>query len=109
MEHGSVETKGSARVVRASGEVDVVTAPLLRDRLNGAVNEGSGDVVVDLAEVTFMDSTGVAVLIGARNGLRGTDRKLLLRNPTAPVRRVLEMLALAEVLPIESEGDNPSS
>ena len=90
-------------VVAASGDIDIATSPHLRDRLNAAVDDGFGDVVIDLRDIRFMDSTGIAVLLGANKQLRDGGRQLVLRDPSEPVRRVLEMLSLDTVLPIEVE------
>ena len=52
-------------VLEVEGEIDMATAPKLRERLLAAVNDGAHRVVVDLSEVAFVDSTGLGVLIGA--------------------------------------------
>ena len=57
------------------GELDLETAPALRDALLAAVREGNGGVWVDLAKCSFMDSTGLRVIIeGARMVPEGTER-----------------------------------
>ena len=57
------------------GELDLETAPKLRDALLGAINEGNGGVWVDLARCSFMDSTGLRVIIeGARMVPEGRER-----------------------------------
>lgn len=57
------------RVVSVTGDVDLFTAPELRQRLFAAVGRGTRRVVVDLSEVTFIDSAGLGVLIGAHRRL----------------------------------------
>jgi anti-sigma B factor antagonist len=73
--------------VTIRGEVDVHTAPLLRDRLNEVLDQGEERVIVHLDAVTFMDSTGLGVLVGAHKAqataggtfeLVCSDRSLLL-------------------------------
>ncbi|MEO6885246.1 MAG: STAS domain-containing protein [Jatrophihabitantaceae bacterium] len=53
-------------VIAVSGEVDLHSAPQLRDRLNAALAERGAAVVLDLSEVGFLDSTGLGVLVAAR-------------------------------------------
>jgi anti-anti-sigma factor len=53
-----------------SGEIDLLTAPILRSRLHQAAS-GAGDLVVDLSAVTFMDCAGLEPLLEARTYLRG--------------------------------------
>jgi anti-sigma B factor antagonist len=89
------------RVVSATGELDMASAPRLRDALFDAVADHDGDVVVDLAGVTFMDSTGLGVLATAYKRLGREGRRLVIKSPTRNVRRVLEVCRLDEVLAIE--------
>jgi anti-sigma B factor antagonist len=73
--------------IRVAGEVDVATAPQLRECLHNV----DGVVVVDLTEVTFLDSTGLNVLVNARKRLLAVGGQLGLRNARAPVQRILQV------------------
>src|SRR4030081_410208 len=77
----SIETEkvGDAVVLHVAGEVDVFTAPQLREALVGAIEEGSRDVVVDLQGVDFLDSTGLGVLVAGLKRVRqyGGDLSLV--------------------------------
>jgi anti-anti-sigma factor len=57
-------------VVRLSGEVDMYTAPQLKQSMLGLIDEGAAKVVIDLSGVTFIDSTALGVLIGGVRRLR---------------------------------------
>ena len=61
-------------VIRASGELDIATAPGLRDRLNGAIESGVTRMVIDLCDVTFIDSLSLASIVGAQTRLAGRGR-----------------------------------
>jgi anti-sigma B factor antagonist len=89
-------------VVEVTGEVDLTTADNLSSSLDQAIDGGGGDVVVDLAGVVFLDSTGIAVLTRAWRRLEGTDRVLSVRHPADNVRRVLEICGLDRIIPIGS-------
>jgi anti-sigma B factor antagonist len=78
-------------VVLVSGEVDLLTAPLLEKELRDAAAQTAGDLVVDLSEVSFMDSAGMNVLVRLYTVLDREHRALVLRNTTGSVRRVLEL------------------
>jgi anti-sigma B factor antagonist len=56
-------------VISIAGELDLATAPQLKWRLVDALEAGRGAIVVDLGDVTFMDSTALGVLVGVRRGL----------------------------------------
>src|SRR5690348_18033287 len=63
----SSSEQGAVTIVHVAGEIDVYTAPLLREVLDKQVAAGRTDLVVDLEKVTFMDSTGLGVLVGRRS------------------------------------------
>ncbi len=87
-------------VLRTSGDIVLATAPRFRAALEEAVDvvertEGSEHVlVVDLRETEFMDSSGVATLIGSTEGLRKRGGAARLVSPSEPVRRMLEVTGL---------------
>src|SRR5688572_5663120 len=72
-----VSTNGDAVVVRLGGELDLSNAAVVRRGLLDAVDGAAGRVIVDLAEVEFMDSTALAALLEARARLRDRERFLL--------------------------------
>jgi anti-sigma B factor antagonist len=87
-------------VVRAEGEIDLHTAPRLRDVLRAALAGRPTRLIVDMAEVNYIDSTGLGVLIGAfkRSGDAGSE--LVLQGPVPRVLRVLELTGLHKVLAV---------
>ena len=99
---GVTVTAGEAGpVIVVSGEIDLASAPYLGDALTGAIDTGQGPVVVDLAEVTFIDSTGLGALVFAHNRLAREERQLRLRSPSARVMRVVEVSGLGQLLQVE--------
>ena len=94
---------GGIPVVAAFGEIDVATAPPLRDRLQALIAGGSPTVVVDLLGVTFLDSTALGVLVGALKRCRegGGDLPLVITEPR--LLKVFEITGLTGVFPIHSD------
>ena len=86
--------------VRLLGELDMSTAPQLRDELHRLASDGATMVTVDLSELAFVDSTGLSVLITGLKQLRQQGGEMALRSPTPGTRRVLEITGLTEVFSI---------
>src|SRR5258708_26975902 len=86
--------------VDADGEIDVYTSGLLRDRLLALVDEGHCRLVVNLKSVSFIDSTGLGVLVGVWHRLLPCDGVLALAAPTSKVRGVFDTAGLTNPLSI---------
>lgn len=99
----SVEASGEGIVVAASGELDMLTGPLLQDALLPAVADAlpGTDVRVDLAALTFCDSSGLAVLMQAGLEARTRGARLVLVSPRGPVLRVLRVSGVARLFDID--------
>jgi anti-sigma B factor antagonist len=93
-------------VVAASGEIDVATAPALRDRLADLVEAGATRLVVDLEDVDFIDSTGLGVLVGGVRRARAEDGDLRLVCTNARILKVFQATGLDEVFTIGPTVDD---
>jgi anti-sigma B factor antagonist len=91
---------GDVVVVQVAGEIDVYTAASLREKLADLIDADHTDVVVDLTGVTFMDSTGLGVLVGALKKVRGYGGRLQLVIDQEKVIKVFRITALTQVFTI---------
>jgi anti-sigma B factor antagonist len=94
----STRTIGDLVVVYVRGELDVCTNPRLRGRLAGLVNAGAQDIVIDLADVSFLGVEAVRVLVDAHQWLAERGGRLTLSSPSRMARRVFELTGAADVL-----------
>ena len=94
----------TAVVVEAHGELIVASAQDFRAALQRAVETGQPLVVVDLAHVSFLDSTGLAVVLGAQRRLPATQR-LVLANVPDRMRRMLRLAAVDAVVDVHAPGE----
>ena len=92
-------------ILTPRGEVDVLTAPQLGRRLLGLADDGKTRMVVDLSMVTFMDSTGLGVLLDALRQLTSRHGSLALVCPTERVLRPFQVSGLVGYLPIFSSRE----
>jgi anti-sigma B factor antagonist len=84
-----------------TGEIDLLTSGRVRDALMAIAQSGETSVVVDMTNVTFMDSTGLSALVGPLKRFRAQGGRITLRSPTRGVRKVLEISGLTRVFTIE--------
>ncbi len=92
-------------IVEVAGEVDMATAPQLAEAVEGA-SDPCRRVVVDLSEVTFLDSSGLNALVTSRRSLAARDVDLRVISPTDHVvRRVFEIAQLTEELGVVETFD----
>jgi anti-anti-sigma factor len=82
------------------GELDLATAPELEAQVLGKLRAADGTVVLDLRELTFMDSTGVRTLVAAHQaaGESGAELVILRPDPETPVARVIEISGIDDAL-----------
>jgi anti-anti-sigma factor len=91
----AVRSDGSGVVVTVEGEIDMATAPQLRDLLNQLLDGGSDQIVLDCRQLAFLDSSGIGVLVAARNRMGGNGT-LTLEAPQPHVRKVLEVTGVGQ-------------
>jgi anti-sigma B factor antagonist len=96
----ATRTVAEHTVLEVGGEVDVYTAPRLRERLVELVDSGVRNVVVDLGRVDFLDSTGLGVLVGALKRLRAAGGTFGLVCSKEPLLKIFRITALDQVFPI---------
>lgn len=108
LEIPDTETDGWT-VVAASGEIDVATAPALREQLTSLVEDGKSQLVVDLEEVDFIDSTGLGVLVGAIRRARAADGDLRLVCTNSRLLKVFDVTGLGAVFTIADSLDDAVS
>ena len=98
----STRTEGDRTVVVVGGEIDVYTAPKLREQLIELVSDGSYHIVVDLEKVDFLDSTGLGVLVGGLKRVRNHDGSLQLVCTQEKILKIFRITGLTKVFPIHS-------
>ena len=84
-----------------SGELDEYTAQSVRKNLDVLFETQKGfvQIVMDLSELTFMDSTGVGVLIGRYKKMREANKPIFITNPSRNAERIFKMSGLYEIMP----------
>jgi anti-anti-sigma factor len=102
LEH-TVRPQGAATVVEVSGTVDAVTAPRFAEALQGEVAAGHAQLVVDLADVTYVSSAGLRAVLAGLKAARAAGGDLRLAGAAAAVAQVFDLAGFGSIL--ESFGD----
>ena len=88
---GSASYPRDCEVLRVTGEIDVYTAPDLRERVVHLIDNGTRHLIIDLSPVTFLDSTGLGVLVGSLRRLRAHGGSLKL---VISAKRIMEIFRI---------------
>jgi anti-sigma B factor antagonist len=93
-------------ILTVAGEVDVATAPTLRERLVQLIADGNTRLTIDLTPVDFLDSTGLGVLVGTLKRIRQAEGELVLVIPQERIRRLFEITGLNKIFEIVDRVDD---
>ncbi|GIH25457.1 anti-sigma factor antagonist [Acrocarpospora phusangensis] len=94
-----------AVVVAVEGELDLFTAPFLRDEVRDAIKQDGAVLVLDLTSLSFMDSSGLSVLIEAWRLATSEGGGVTLAAPQAPVARILRTTGLDRRIKVYPDVD----
>jgi anti-sigma B factor antagonist len=106
----TAELEGNAFVVTVTGEVDMYTAPKLEEALTGVIGLGGTSVVLDLADVSFIDSTVLSILLRYQERIAGLGGQLVIVTDDRRLLRTFEITGVGQLLAIEPRlGDGVAS
>src|SRR5215212_4668502 len=91
-------TQTGAAIVRLDGRLDLVSAGEAKQRMVEAVDGGQRRLVVDMANVDFVDSSGLGAIVGVLKAARQAGGDLRIARPTSQLRSILELTMLDRVL-----------
>ena len=103
------EQRGTLTMLRVHGDVDIATAPLLKEAMVAALQNGATSLALDLSQVAYLDSIGLGVLIGARRRTAERGGTIYLIGVRANIYRVLRLLSMEQLFPLCSEADLPQA
>lgn len=101
----STREVGGRTVVAVGGEIDVYTAPKLRDTITELVAAGTYQLVIDMQAVEFLDSTGLGVLVGGLKKVRAHDGSLELVCNADRLLKIFKITGLAKVFVIHASAE----
>lgn len=93
-----VRTEGQAAIIVVRGELDLATSPELELQLRNFADTGNEQLVIDLRELEFMDSTGLSLIVKAHQRLSEEGRRLSIVRGSQQVQRLLDLTGVSERL-----------
>jgi len=92
------EDRNDHALVTASGEIDAATADTVADAVSAALADGHKRVLLDFAQVTFIDSTGLGVLVKSHRAAEAAGATFAVVHPTPQTRKLIGVLGLDQLL-----------
>lgn len=96
-------TEGTKHYIEVVGEIDAYTAPKLRAEIIPLAEQQNHIIIVDMSEVTYLDSTGLGVFVGAFKTANKHQSEVILKNMTNRVRRLFDITGLDEIFTIQQD------
>ena len=100
------EIDGQTHIIELGGEVDLYTAPEFKERMVQLIDGGKKQIVVDLSQATFIDSTTLGVLVGGVKRLRPAGGALALVCTDPNITKIFEITGLDRVFPIHGTRED---
>ena len=102
-----IKSKGEKLCAFIKGEIDHHTAPLVRDAIDDAIlmNEGAATVILDFSGVSFMDSSGVGLVMGRYRLLSSKNKKLVVENLSERDYKIMKMSGIEKLAVISQKGE----
>lgn len=97
----SYKTESGDICAELSGELDEYSAEYVRISLDDLLNQNimAKRLILDFSKVSFMDSTGIGMLLGRYNKFAKNDISLYIKNPTSYINRIFEMTGIYQIIP----------
>lgn len=104
------EVSRNQLLVRLAGELDEHTATQFRESVEARLDEdGERDLLLDLSEVTFIDSSGLGAILGRYKRISQAERRMAVAAASPQVRRILELSGLLKIIPLAGDGGRASA
>ncbi len=98
----STRREAGLGIVEAKGEIDMATAGIVRQAITDLIADGCVDLVLDLGPLTFIDSTGLGVIVGARKKAEHLGGSFVVVCTHPRILRLLDITGLSQAMPVHA-------
>jgi len=92
---------GKNVVISVKGEIDIYSAPDFKERLYQSINDVQQNIILDFSDLSYIDSMGLGILVGALKRVKEKDRNITIKNPKSTVRKLFRITGLDKAFIIE--------
>jgi anti-sigma B factor antagonist len=97
------------RMISVQGELDLFTSPELKTRINDTIDGGTRQLIVDLSDTAFLDSTGLGVLLAAFKRMRSCDGEIVIVDSRSTVLTTFKVSGVDQILTIVGSYDQANA
>ena len=97
----SVENDNQGRIITLKGEIDIYSAPDFKGSLYDAIGEGQQDIILECSDLSYIDSMGLGIMVGALKRIKEQAHEIVIRNPKSTVRKLFKITGLDKVFIME--------
>jgi len=101
----SLRNRDGVPILDVTGEIDIYTTPQFKEAVSAAIDENKPSIVINMANVTYMDSSGFGTLLSATKRLRPVDGALYLANCNDSIQRMLQITRLNTIFGVYPSED----
>ncbi|MEZ0537941.1 STAS domain-containing protein [Caldicellulosiruptoraceae bacterium PP1] len=94
-------TENNDVIIQLKGEIDIFSSPALKEKLYEVIDASSKDISINMKEVTYIDSTGLGVFVGALKKAKQKDINIILKDMKPNVKKIFKITGLDKVFPVE--------
>ncbi len=99
--------KGTTLIAKITGELDHHSADYMREKIDSELIKSSiKNMVFDFSELTFMDSSGIGVILGRYKNIKNLNGKIVISNTNAQIKRLLEMAGILKIIQVENSVED---
>lgn len=88
-------------VIAIKGEIDIYSSPGFKESLTESINDVDHDIILDCSELSYIDSMGLGILVGALKRVKEKGKNIIIRNPKSTVRKLFKITGLDKAFIIE--------
>ena len=92
---------GKNVVISVKGEIDIYSAPDFKECLYQSINDVQQNIILDFSDLSYIDSMGLGILVGALKRVKEKDRNITIKNPKSTVRKLFRITGLDKAFIIE--------